>query len=167
MPAGHQLCIVLLPNLISVGACMPQHHADIARMEADRILSVHASMPFNPGVILPQGSIGKIHEPDKRRRITDAGAPRAPLTSRLGTAVASINVSVLTLHKDGSSPLEAERKPRFCHVRGDAAILNSAARRWRTTASRPRCAASTLRETTSRPSSTSSASTRQSSAASC
>jgi hypothetical protein len=102
MPVEHQLCIVLLPNLISVGAGMPQQHADIARMEADRILSVHASMPFIPGVILQQGSIGKIHEPDTRSRITYAGAPCAPLTSRMGTAIVPINVSVLTPRDNGS-----------------------------------------------------------------
>jgi hypothetical protein len=87
MPAEHQTCIVLLPNLISIAAGMPQHHADIAHMETDRILSAHASMPFIPGVLLPQGSTGKIHEPDRRRRITDAGAPRTPLTSRMDTAI--------------------------------------------------------------------------------
>jgi hypothetical protein len=127
MPAEHQLCIVLLPNLISIGgAGMPQHHADVTRTEADRILSVHASMPFIPGVILPQGSICKIHEPDRRRRITDAGAPRAPLTSSVGTAIVPINVSVLTPRADGSSLMQEERKPRFSHVRGDCEILNSA-----------------------------------------
>jgi hypothetical protein len=129
MPAAHQLCVVLLPNLILMGgAGMRQHHADVTRMEADRILSVHASMPFIPGVILPQGSIGKIHEPEKRRRITDAGAPRAPLTSRMGTAIVPINVSDLTPHANGSSPMKEERKPRFSHVRGDVKILHSAAK---------------------------------------
>jgi hypothetical protein len=129
MPAEHQLCIVLLPNLISIGgAGMPQHHADITCMEADRILSEHASMPFIPGVILPQGSISKVHEPDRRRRITDAGAPRAPLMSSMGTAIVPINVSVLTPRADGCSRMQEERKPRFGHVRGDSTILNSAAK---------------------------------------
>jgi hypothetical protein len=36
MPAEHQMCIVLLPNLISIAACMPQHHADVSRMEKER-----------------------------------------------------------------------------------------------------------------------------------
>jgi hypothetical protein len=76
IPAAHQLCVVLLPNLIPIGgAGMPQHHADVTRMEADSILSVHTSMPFIPGVILPQGSIGKIHKPERRRSITTL-APR-------------------------------------------------------------------------------------------
>jgi hypothetical protein len=83
MPAEHQMCIVLLPNLILIGgACMPQHHADVTRMEADRILSVHASMPFIPCMILSQGSIGKIHEPDKpphHRRRRPAGTPDVQL----------------------------------------------------------------------------------------
>jgi hypothetical protein len=129
MRAEHQLCIVLLPNLISIGSAgTPQHHADVTRMEADRILSVHASMSFIPGVIIPQGSIGKIHEPDKRRRITDAGAPRAPLTSGMGTAIVPINVGVLIPRAYGSSPMQEERTPRFGHVRGDSKILNSAAK---------------------------------------
>jgi hypothetical protein len=129
MLAAHQLCVVLLPNLISIGgAGMPQHPADATRMEADRILSFHASMPFIPGVVLPQGSIGKIHEPEIRRRITDAGALRAPLTSRGGTTIVPINVSVLTPRADGSSPMQEERKPRFSHVRGDVRVLHSAAK---------------------------------------
>jgi hypothetical protein len=166
MPAEHQLCIVLLPNLISIGgAGMPQHHADVTRMEADRILSVHASMPFIPGVILPQGSNGKIHEPDRRRRITDAGVPRAPLTSSVGTAIVPINVSVLIPRADGSSPHaggeEAQVRPRTRRLQDPRQP-----RRWRTTASLPRCAASSPHATTSKPSSISSASTRPSSAAS-
>jgi hypothetical protein len=129
MPAEHQLCIVLLPNLISIGgAGMPQHHAHVTRMETCCILSVHASMPFIPCVILPQGSIGKIHEPDKRHCITDAGAPRAPLTSSMGTEIVPINISVLTPRADSSSSMQAERKPRFSHVRNDSKILNSAAK---------------------------------------
>jgi hypothetical protein len=44
MPAAHQLCVMLLPNLISIGgAGTLQHHADVTRMEAVRILSVHTS----------------------------------------------------------------------------------------------------------------------------
>jgi hypothetical protein len=58
MPAEHQMCIVLLPNLISVGgADMHEHHVDVARMETAGILSVHEHLPFIPGVILPQGSV--------------------------------------------------------------------------------------------------------------
>jgi hypothetical protein len=129
MPAAHQLCVVLLPNLILIGcAGMPQHHAVVKRMKADRIVSVHASMPFIPGVVLPQGSIGKMHEPEKRRRITYAGAPRAPLTSCMGMAIVPINVSVLTPRADGCSPMQEERKPRFSHVRCDVKILHSAAK---------------------------------------
>jgi hypothetical protein len=124
MPADHQMCIVLLPNLISIAAGMLQHHADVARMEAEHVLSVQASIPFIPGVLLPQGSTGKVHEPDKRRR---TGAPRTPLVSRAGTAIVPINVSVLTPREDGSSPLQQERKPRLSFVTGDAEILNSAA----------------------------------------
>jgi hypothetical protein len=53
----------------------------IARMELAGMLSVHRFLPIILCVILPQGSTGKPHKPDKRRQITDAGAPRAPLTS--------------------------------------------------------------------------------------
>jgi hypothetical protein len=127
MPAGHQMFIVLLPNLISIANGMPQHHANIARMETERMLSVHASLPFVPGVLLPQGSTGKAHEPGKRRRITGAVAPWLPLVSCAGTAIVPINVSVHVLRDDGSAPLPPERKPRFGFVRGDSKVLHSAA----------------------------------------
>jgi hypothetical protein len=104
MPADHQMCIVLLPNFISLASCMPQHDADIAHMEAEGMLSVHASLQFVPCVLLPQGSTGKTHEPDKRRHITDAGAPRASLVSRVGTAIVPINDGVHTPRDDCSWP---------------------------------------------------------------
>jgi hypothetical protein len=75
------------------------------------------------GVLLPQGTVGKAHEDDTRRRVTDAGAPRAPLTARDGTRVVSINDGVRLPREDGQPRTEPECKPGVgVHV-SDASIL--------------------------------------------
>jgi hypothetical protein len=87
MPADHHMLITLIPG-------MPQIVADIERMETDDMLTVHCFLPFVLCVLLPQGTTGKPHEPDKRMRFTDAGAPRLPLTSPYCTVVVPINEGV-------------------------------------------------------------------------
>jgi hypothetical protein len=42
-------------------------------------------------VILQQGTKGKPHEPEKRRRTTNAGVPHSPLSSRDRAVVVLIN----------------------------------------------------------------------------
>jgi hypothetical protein len=64
-----------------------------------------------PGVLLPQGTTGKPHEQTQRRRITDAGAPRAPLTSRDCTVVMPINEGVRVALPDGPRRTQPKEKP--------------------------------------------------------
>jgi hypothetical protein len=111
MPTDFQLLIVLNPGVLSLADGMPQIAADIARMEAAGMLTVHTFLPFVPGVLLPQGTTGKQNKPTLRRRITDAGAPRAPLTSRDGTEVVPFNEGVRVPLPDGRSRMQPEEKP--------------------------------------------------------
>jgi hypothetical protein len=111
MPTDFQMFIVLNPCFLSLADGMPQLAADIARMETEGMLTVHTFLPYIPGVILPQGTTGKPHELTIRRRITDAGAPRAPLVSRDGTVVMPINDGVRVPLPDGRSRMQPQEKP--------------------------------------------------------
>jgi hypothetical protein len=79
-------------------------------MEAGGMLIVCRFLPYVPGVLLPQGTVGKAHAEDDRRRITDAGAPRSPLIARDGTRLVSVNDGVRMPLEDGQpcSPLESK-----------------------------------------------------------
>jgi hypothetical protein len=111
MPTDFQLLNVLNPCLLSLAYSMPQIAADIARMEAGGMLTVHTFLQFVQGVLLPQGTTGKQNEQTQRCLITDAGAPRAPLTSRDGTQVVPINDCVRVPLPDGRSQMQSEEKP--------------------------------------------------------
>jgi hypothetical protein len=111
MSTDFQMLIVLNPGLLSLADGMPQIAADIARMDAEGMLTVHTFHPYVQGVLLPQGTTGKPHELTLRRRITDAGAPRAPLTSRDGTVVVAVNDGVRVPLPDGRSRTQPEEKP--------------------------------------------------------
>jgi hypothetical protein len=128
MPTDFQMLIVLNPCLLSLADGMPQIAADVARMEAAGMLTVHTFIPFVQGVLLPQGTTGKQNEPTLRRRITDAGAPRAPLTSRDGTEVVPINEGVRTPLPDGRSRMQPEEKPASDVTVNDAGSLAYVAR---------------------------------------
>jgi hypothetical protein len=114
MPTDHQMLIVLNPGLLLLTDGMRQLVADIERMEADGMLKVSRFLQYVPGVLLPQETTGKPHEEDKRQLITDAGAPRSPLTARDGshwTQVMPINDGVRLPLPDGCPHSEPERKP--------------------------------------------------------
>jgi hypothetical protein len=128
MPTDFQMLIVLNPGLLSLADGMPQLAADVARVEAAGMLTVHTFLPFVPGVLFPQGTTGKQNEQTLRRRIMDAGAPRAPLTSRDGTEVVPINEGVRTPLLDGRSRMQPEEKPASNVTVNDACNLAYVAR---------------------------------------
>jgi hypothetical protein len=92
-------------------------------MAADGMLLVCRFLPCVPCVLLPQGTVGKPHDEEARRRITDAGAPRAPLVARDGTVVHSINDAVRLPDKDGRPRMEPEVKAGVADNVNDSSIL--------------------------------------------
>jgi hypothetical protein len=123
MQTDHQILIVLNPCLRSLAGYLRPFVADIGRMEADGMLKVFRFLPYVPGVLLPQGTVSKPHEEDIRRRITDAGAPRSPLTARDGTRVVSINDGVRLPLENGQPRTKPECKPGVGVNVNDISIL--------------------------------------------
>jgi hypothetical protein len=128
MQTDFQMLIVLIPGLLSLADGMPQIAADIERMEAEGMLTVHCFLPFIPCVLLPQGTTGKPHEPMLWRPITDAGAPRSPRTSRDGTVVVPMNEGVRLPLPDGRARTQPENKPASCVVANNSGNLAYVAR---------------------------------------
>jgi hypothetical protein len=123
MPADDQMLIVLNPGLLSLAGHLWTYGADITRMEADGMLLVCLFLPYVQCVLLPQGTFGKAHDEEARRRITDAGAPRAPLVARDGTVVISINDAVRLPDKDGQPKIQSEDKPGVADNVNDSGVL--------------------------------------------
>jgi hypothetical protein len=123
MLTDHQMLVVLNPGLLSLAGHLRPYGADIARMAVDGMLKICRFLPYVQCVLLPQGTVGKAHDDEARRRITDAGAPRAPPTTRDGTRVVSINDGVRLPDEDGRQRTKPENKPGVAVNVNDSSIL--------------------------------------------
>jgi hypothetical protein len=92
------------------------------------MLTIHTFLPYVPSIVLPQGITGKPHEPVVRRRITDAGVPRAPLVSPDCTSVVPVNVGVHLPLPDGCPLMPPEPKPASDVTVNDAGNLDYVSR---------------------------------------
>ena len=98
------LQLVLLPHLISLPPGYRRVDKELHRLNDCGYLELIDHIPFLPNRSIMQGSVARKYEPDRPRRISDAGAWRAYLEDEMGVPFVPLNSAIGAKHVVDDSP---------------------------------------------------------------